>query len=191
MKPGSSIASTSIGWLFASPSPHGDAAVMLVRPGERICRDEAEDLCHATRRIFGADAVVDGAVSCQPSFTYPIGDAGVRIGDAAVAMDPLRGDGVGNAVRSAILAQACIGAGLTRRVLDHFVARQALLFVQHVKQTIDHYARCRHASIWRGEIEMMRRAIDLVAPLIRPEALRFTLRGRSLVASHTHGRFEL
>ncbi|MGH6841908.1 MAG: hypothetical protein ACREDV_07440, partial [Methylocella sp.] len=55
-----SIASTSVGWLFATPSPHGDAAVMLVRPGERICRDEAEDLCHATRRIFGADAVVDG-----------------------------------------------------------------------------------------------------------------------------------
>ncbi|MBG0792339.1 hypothetical protein IYY11_02555 [Methylocystis sp. H62] len=185
-----SIASTSVGWLFASPSPHGDAAVMLVRPGERQCRDQAEDLNHATHRIFGADAAVECVVGCQPNFTYPIGEGRLRIGDATVAMDPLRGDGVGNAVRSALLAQACIGAGLTPHALEHFVARQALLFVRHVKQTIDHYARCRHASIWRGEIEMMRQAIGLVVPLIRPAALRFTLCGRNLVASHPNGRSE-
>jgi flavin-dependent dehydrogenase len=100
----------------------------------------------------------------------------MTVGDSAFAVDPLRGDGVGFAIRGALLAQSVRGAIARERsagpYLTHYAARLRHAFCRHVDECVSHYERAWNASIWQGEIAKMRRSRRLVADV---PPLRFRL----------------
>lgn len=184
-KDGFAIASTSVGWLFTAVHPFGGFASMLVRPGSRTELDPTLDVSRALWEAFRRDLsnvldVMEPSLPCAPAFSYPLTDRGVLLGDAAVAIDPIRGDGVGYAARGALLAQAVLGAGFRRSALEHWVTRLAAVFVSHLGSAIKYYAMARHAEIWSAEIDAMERARARVACLVRLGAPELYLRGYQL-----------
>ena len=105
------------------------------------------------------------------------------VGDAALVLDPLRGDGVGFALRGALLAQAVLAAiarGDSRAVSTrHYAARLTQAFVSHLGGCAAHYRAARCAEIWRRDIAIMEARAAESVRRVRPLAL--ALHGRDLV----------
>lgn len=110
----------------------------------------------------GAEIVQVGtAVSCAPVLARDIVEPGfLRVGDAALTIDPLRGDGVGYAIRGAILAAATLNAAESASfeiapVLAYYRMRLERVFLEHVGNLCIHYRSVRYSQYWTSEIEMM------------------------------------
>jgi len=174
------------GWFFACPDPAGGTALMLVRPPEAGGND-AEALRTAVEEAWpGHSALAEprGAPrECAPQLGHlPASPGKLRVGDAALAIDPLRGDGFGYAARGALLAHAVIAAGdCAPAALRHYSGRLREVFRAHVLNCITHYADARNAAIWSGEIARMKLALELLG---RPAAAECELRGFDLRVSH-------
>jgi hypothetical protein len=155
------IAATPWGWLFAAARADGRVAVTFVCPGSDIADEAlgaAIDFCwpgHVREVEAGALAAAAPQFSLECAWTGRL-----LVGDAALALDPLRGDGVGFALRGAILAHA-----VTNRTTDaqerslwlaHYRERLRAAFASHVRHCVSHYERAAHNRIWRDEIAEMR-----------------------------------
>jgi 2-polyprenyl-6-methoxyphenol hydroxylase-like FAD-dependent oxidoreductase len=96
----------------------------------------------------------------------------LHVGDAALAVDPLRGDGVGQGLRCALLASAVLGAIDAGRPVAacfaHYRARLAHAFRAHVNACRAHYSAAWNFPLWTGEIAQM---ASLVATLPAPPVL--------------------
>jgi|GEM_PF-3290509 len=187
------IAATSAGWFFAAPHPIGGTAVLLVSPTAALCAVTGEDVVDrlaGTGIRTSASEVMELSKpkSIAPVLADPI-SSGKRlsVGDAAFALDPLRGDGIGFALRGALLAQAVlarIDAGLSSRAecLGYYNARLRRAFVSHVRGCREHYSVARHAEIWRHEVAEMNMVVTGGGAAARKE-LAFRMRGRDLVSA--------
>jgi flavin-dependent dehydrogenase len=187
------IATTSKGWLFAAPGFDKTLAVCFVQPGTEPMPDRYA-LTAALTEIFpqstnfeiescSLPAVVAPALNC-----VPIEGRKVYIGDAALAIDPLRGDGVGFALRGALLAQAAIAAAmdctLSPSIAIHYSGRLREVFYSHIANCIRHYAHAQNARLWRREIVAMRSAIERIPS--PPDKHEFRLVGMDLFRSDYH-----
>lgn len=184
------VTATALGWIFTAPHPRGGLAVLMVTPSAATAAatvgDVAARLALAGRDVPAADIVAIGrAEPVAPQFAAPLVEKNrVRVGDAALALDPLRGDGAGFALRGALLAQAVmsgIGEGGDRgQLAGHYDRRLREVFVSHLHGCSAHYRAARHAEIWRHDIA----AMDHLAARMEPAAggYEFRLDERDLVA---------
>jgi hypothetical protein len=187
------VATTSAGWFFAAPHPRGGTAMLLVSPTTALCavtgEDVVERLAETGIRTSAGDVMeLSKPKSIAPALAHPISSGkGLSVGDAAFALDPLRGDGIGFALRGALLAQAVlarIDAGLSSRAecLGYYNARLRRAFVSHVRGCREHYSVARHAEIWRHEVAEMNMVVTGGGAAAWKE-LAFRMQGRDLVSA--------
>src|SRR5581483_3691871 len=105
-----------------------------------------------------------GQFPASPRMADPLGEPGwLACGSAAMAFDPICGDGTGNAVREAILAAAVIRAAARgeseERLLAHYRARLIAAFRRHLELSLAFYRAGDGGAWWDGEIGAMERGI--------------------------------
>lgn len=178
------IACVPSGWLFAAADPGGGIALVLMSPfvvgaAQHTLQETVDYLWPGC----GSDVVVVGGYAAAPSFDPACAARGrISVGDAALALDPLRGDGVGFAARGGLLAQSVIAAiadGCDHNAcLDHYAGRLMSVFRAHLNACISHYAAAWNAYIWSYEIEQMSRCLRGLTPDRAPD---FRLERRDLI----------
>jgi len=177
------LRAADLGWVYVVPVASGGAVALAVAvpgtPHDEVVAAAGLVACGAP----GPEVRVAPGLALDPSGRLLVA------GDAQFAVDPLRGDGVGNAVRGALLASASVLAvadGVSAaKVSAHRVARAASAFVAHLDAAVEHYESARNARRWAGEIAAMRTARDAAMGIARqPTDLRLE-RGR-LVGWYPH-----
>jgi hypothetical protein len=184
------VACVPNGWLFAAADPANGIALVLISPFRAVGAMQHEALYAAVDYLWpgcvsGVLAVGENAVPAAPSLDPACAARGrISVGNAALALDPLRGDGVGFAARGALLAQSVVAAISEGRdcgaCVGHYAGRLAYVFKAHVRNCAFHYASAWNAGIWRAEMEQMSRCLGGQAP---DPASDFRLRGRDLIAT--------
>lgn len=183
------ITATHDGWIFTSPHPGGGLAVLIVAPSAMTMATTPDGIAKwlaRSGRTVSPDAIVEigRAEPVAPRLSAPLHVANrLIIGEGALALDPLRGDGTGFALRGSLLAQAVLAAidkGRDRaRCLAHYDKRLRSAFVSHLRGCGVHYRAARHTEIWRGEITAMERLATQLDP--GEERFEFRLEGVDLV----------
>jgi hypothetical protein len=153
------------GWLLAVGAP----AETLLGRSTVIAREIAE---------VGEKS---GEFPAYPRMCSPLGAPGwLACGTAAMAFDPICGDGTAHAIREAILATAVIRAvangGAPDDLLSHYEARLTAGFLRHLKLCGQFYAS-------GSELDAIHRGIQWADAKLRAHAsFRYQLRGFELEA---------
>jgi hypothetical protein len=108
-------------------------------------------------------------------------------GTAAMAFDPICGDGTAHAIREAILATAVIRAlangGPSDELLAHYDARLTAGFRRHLMLCRQFYLSGGTGALWKSELEAIDRGIQWSdAQLAKHAGFRYRLRGLELEA---------
>ena len=163
------IESVPGGWLFVIPQGLGRGALQAVFADEIV--DPAAQLGALLARSRFMSALIEEIVGEPAGFAAmprlamtPCVSRSIDVGDAAVALDPLSGNGVGSGLRSAILAAAVLDAArrdaMPQACFDHYAQRLRKTMRSHVQSCVEFYGRAAHADGWRAEIGMMIEALN-------------------------------
>jgi hypothetical protein len=156
------IESLESGWLFMIPAPGAHSGWLLAVGGP------VESLLDRSRLIA---AQITGPVRAAgqfpafPRISDPLCQPGwLACGTTAMSFDPLCGDGVGHAVREAILASAVIRAALsgrerTEELLDHYRARLLAGFYRHLQLCREFYTRGHSGPWWDQELDHLSKGL--------------------------------
>lgn len=170
------VESVGDGWLFFAPVSDGTGLLQGMLPS----RPELPD--RALRRMLDQSHWVRGLVrkpwrandrirlfAAAPYLNSGLAGRGrLLLGSAAMAVDPVCGDGVGYGVRSAILA-----AGLAQAVehgkdfeicASHFRARLAKAMRAHLSACVKYYGQAGFSPAWKTEINRCTATTDRLAP---------------------------
>lgn len=180
------------GWLLIAPLENRRALVQLMIPdvpADPPRRRLAEAVAAASLARAAVAGLSSAVAVCEafPARCDPWPhERTLRIGEAALAFDPICGDGLGQALRSAILAAAAIEAiegGEDRSGVRAFVRhRFGLAFLAHLDTCAGFYASLTPAASWTTELRAMREeAAMLGQELPAPGRLRYRLIGSRLV----------
>ncbi|HTW64505.1 MAG TPA: hypothetical protein VME17_07815 [Bryobacteraceae bacterium] len=173
------IESLDDGWLFLTPN-------WLLAVGA-----PAENLLGRSRMVA---AEIDqcgparGAFPAYPRIALPLGAPGwLACGTAAMAFDPICGDGTAHAIREAILASAIIRAVAAGESIDellaHYEARLTAGFRRHLAFCRQFYVSGGTGAFWKSELEATDRGIEwCTAALAKHATFRYQLRGLELEA---------
>jgi 2-polyprenyl-6-methoxyphenol hydroxylase-like FAD-dependent oxidoreductase len=172
------------GWLFLFPV-HGASACLISVGGP------PPSLIAQSRLIA---AQIEASITSAAEFpAYPrilselCGSGWLACGTAAVAFDPLCGEGVANAVREAILASAVIRAAVpgsdVESLLAHYNARLMSGFLRHLQMCRHYYSAGGTGPFWTSELQLLQLGIEwLTERLYPPPSPRYRLVGFELVA---------
>jgi hypothetical protein len=172
------------GWLFLFPVREASACLISVG-------GSAPSLIAQSRLIA---AQVEAPITSAAEFpAYPrilselCGSGWLACGTAAVAFDPLCGEGVANAVREAILASAVIRAAEqgsnVESLLAHYRARLMSGFLRHLQMCHHYYSTGGTGPFWSSELQLLQLGIEWISESLRPPASpRYRLVGFELVA---------
>ena len=173
------IESLDDGWLFLTPgwllSVGASAEVLLDR--SRLVAAQIAD-CGQPSGTFPAYARITSPL-CGPGW--------LACGTAAMAFDPICGDGTAHAIREAILASAVIRAldngGSPGDLLSHYEARLTAGFQRHLTLCRQFYRSGGTAELWRSESEAIERGMEWCnAALAKRTKFHYQLRGFELEA---------
>jgi hypothetical protein len=186
------VAATAGGWLFGCPHPDGGFALVVVQPPPCDAGGAADALQAAVDTVWpGCGERVEprgGPQPCAPLLAHPPAPRSVlRVGDAALALDALRGDGFGYAIRGALLAQAAIVAEDPPAARRHYWGRLREVFRAHLRNCIGHYRAAWNAALWTDELARMTAAMDSLGPAYVAEQ---HLHGRDLRAARPLSQHE-
>ena len=166
------IESLEDGWLFLTP---GWLLAVGARPEALL----------ANSRVIAREIAETGSRSGEfPAYariTSPLCATGwLACGTAAMAFDPICGDGTAHAIREAILASAVIRAvvngGAPEELLAHYTARLTAGFQRHLR-----LCRQFYGPLWSSELEAIDRGIQWCSgALANHTAFRYQLRGFEL-----------
>ena len=184
------IETTSTGWLFLVPSGAGRAMVqaMVAAVGIdptaqlRAILAEAPTIRH---QLIGEPATAS-VFDAAPSLGERRSRRGwIAVGDEAMSLDPLCGDGAGSAARGAILAAAVIediAGGLPAEVgLAHYRARLETALAHHLRACRRFYGAAGFDASWDSELRATARWLAVVeAQLAQWPGFGFGLRGLRL-----------
>jgi len=178
------IESIRDGWLFLIANAPGSGWLLSVglRPHElldqsRLIREQIAE-CQPAAAQFAA----------SPRIVEPLGGPGwIACGTAAMAFDPLCGDGTAHAIREAILASAVIGAAARGddpvQLLAHYEARLTAGFRRHLAHCLQYYASGCGGPWWESEAESVAQGLDWCGRrLSRHPTFRYRLDGFELKA---------
>jgi len=173
------IESLDEGWLFLCSG----WLLSVGAPPERLL----------TRSVVVAREIISiaegaGEFPAYARISSPLGASGwLACGSAAMALDPICGDGTAYAIREAILASAVIRGlakgGSTDELLEHYEARLTAGFQRHLTHCRQFYLRGGTSSLWRSELDAIDRGIKWCdAKLSAHAGFRYQLRGFELEA---------
>lgn len=173
------IESLEAGWLFLTPGwllAVGAPAETLLDESRVVAAQIAR--CGAVRATFPAYARIASPLA---------GDGWLASGTAAMAFDPICGDGTAHAIREAILASAVVRAiangGSTPDLLAHYQARLTAGFERHLLLCREFYRTGGNGPLWQSELEAIDRGIGWCkAALAKHAGFRYQLRGLELEA---------
>ena len=179
------------GWVFLAPLGRDKAllqAMLPAVPKEPLIA--ITDLLAQTQMIRTQVADASGPASvfiASPQITDPLWGSGwITVGDAAISLDPLCGDGTGYAIRGVILATSILNglaSGLLRSdCLHHYSLRLHKAFFSHLRECMSYYSIVFSSLAWKTEIERMKNAFsnDKYHPA-DIESFRYGLKGFELV----------
>jgi hypothetical protein len=183
------IETTPEGWVFLAPTGRSTGVVQAMVPAPPANPDaQLARMVAQTREVHGRLAAITGAArvfDAAPSLALPLARAGwIAVGDAACSFDPLCGDGVGYAVRGAILACAVIAGsdvGRAERV-DHYQARLITALAHHLRACRGYYRGAELDASWASEQRATDEGLATLQGRLRawPE-FQLALRGFDLV----------
>jgi hypothetical protein len=179
------IESVADGWLFLLPHSFGRGALLAVGAEtpqllaqSRLVAARIETLAEAGRRF-----------PCSPRVLLPLcGSGWLACGSAATVFDPVCGEGVGNAVREAILAAATIRflhssmvqSDVDREsLLSNYTARLESGFVRHLALARHFYESGRAGPWWDNELALFSVAASVLKPQPK-RAIHYRLTGFEL-----------
>ncbi len=154
------------GWVACVPTNSTDGMLFACAPATTATPEEALDgLVAGTRAVRQAIAAVTGpcaVLEAAPRLRYPPhnGATTVFVGDAAIAFDPVSGDGAGVALRTAHLAASLAEAfvrGTKLEALHSFYSyRLARAMSVHIHGLLSLYAEPAFHLAWTNELAAMR-----------------------------------
>jgi hypothetical protein len=170
------------GWLFLLPSGNGEAWLLSVG-------GQAESLLASSRLVNDQIATLNaakGTFASHPRLMLPLCEPGwLACGSAALGFDPLCGDGVGNAVREAILASAVVRAALqggdASDLVGLYKSRLLAGLQRHLELCRDFYSSGSSGPWWERQLDDLQRGAAWCAQQVvsRPTS-RYRLDGFSL-----------
>jgi hypothetical protein len=155
------IESLRNGWLFLISSGAQSASLLAI--GASL-----EELL-AESRLISKQVEAPGPAGfkfpAHPRIHTPLsGSNWIACGTAALGFDPICGEGVGNAVREAVLASAVVRAILrgsdASAVLSHYSARLSAGFLRHIESCASFYESGGSSSWWQSEWKELQRGIE-------------------------------
>ncbi len=168
------------GWLFLVPG-------WLIAVGAAPAALLAESRLIAPR--VTRSAAQPAEFPAYPRIADPLCAPGwLACGSAAMAFDPICGDGTGNAVREAVLASAVVRAALRGEpagpLLAHYRTRLIAGFRRHLELALQFYRTGGASPWWREEAAALERgAAWCAAQLAAAPPYRYRLEGFELSAS--------
>jgi hypothetical protein len=155
------IESMEDGWLFLIANAPGQGWLLSVglRPQELL------DQSRLIRQQIAGRQPSAVQFAASPRIVAPLGEPGwIACGTAAMAFDPLCGDGTAHAVREAILASAVIGAAVRGDnpvpLLAHYEARLTAGFSRHLSHCLEYYSSGFGGPWWESETEFLTQGLD-------------------------------
>ena len=150
------------GWLFLIES--GPSAGWLLAVGNTLhsllCRSAV-----IQKRIKSC-GTASGDIPVYPRFSAPLCDLRwLSCGSAAMAFDPICGDGTAHAIREAILVAAVIRAAAKdgadiRGLLSHYETRLLAAFRRHLAMCLEFYSRGGHGTWWDEECAALKSGLQ-------------------------------
>jgi hypothetical protein len=150
------IESLESGWLFLIPNSPGSAFVLAVG-------DRAESMIDSSRLIakqIAERGESSGEFPAHPRILSSLcGDRWLACGTAAMAFDPICGDGTSHAVREAVLAAAIIQAAANgespEELRSHYETRLLAGFGRHLALCSQFYKTGYHGAWWERELKSL------------------------------------
>ncbi len=173
------------GWLFLIP--RAGAGTWLLAVGST-----PERLLESSRVIGPRVELLthrSGEFAACPRIISPLGGTDwLACGTAAMAFDPVCGDGTAHAVREAILAAAAIRAAAADRanaeaIVAHYSARLTAGFMRHLQLCREFYRSGGTGPWWTQELEALETGLAWCeSAALRHGKFRYRLDGFDLVA---------
>jgi len=150
------VESTPNGWWYSAPVPEGGAVALWLtdadEPTARAQRAEVWESCltaapHTRARL--AELTPTGAgrsfAATPAATTWACADDWLPVGDAAIAFDPISGNGLAFALRSALEAAVVFGAARGGRGewFERYRAGVRDVYLQHLTRRAELYAAVR------------------------------------------------
>jgi hypothetical protein len=151
------IESLEAGWLFLLPG-------WLLAVGGDV--DEMLAASHLIAPRIAERSAAGPAWPAHPRIAASLcGEGWLACGTAAMAFDPICGDGVGNAVREGILAGAVVRSSDDPAALrQHYTARLTAAFRRHLELCREYYRTGGNSPWWRAELAALERGISWCGP---------------------------
>jgi len=155
------IESLECGWLFLIPANANTGWLLSVGAADDTLLADSGLIAREIDSFDGAS----GQFPAYPRIADPLcGTGWLACGSAALAFDPLCGDGTGNAVREAILAAAVIRAVAQGAdcdgVLLHYRSRLVAGFAKHLGLCRQFYASGHGGPWWDAELESVDKGLE-------------------------------
>jgi hypothetical protein len=173
------IESIEDGWLFLTPHwllAVGAPATTLLEQSRVVAPQIAQ--CGQASAQFPAFARIASPL-CAPGW--------LACGTAALAFDPICGDGTAHSIREAILAAAVIRAladgDPANDLLSHYSARLTAGFHRHLTLCRQFYLSGGTGELWRSELEAIDHGLAYCQRILaNHKTFRYQLRGLELEA---------
>lgn len=167
------VESIPSGWLFLIPASEQSAYLLAVGASP-------EELILSSRLIaprIGPLGDVLGSFPTHPRLYWPLcGPGWLACGSAAMAFDPLCGDGTAQAVREAILAAAVLQeiqkGGDPAPLLSHYQARLAAGMSRHLMMCSEFYRTGGSSQWWTTAVQSLQQGAQWCATKLEGEAGR-------------------
>jgi len=173
------IESLEDGWLFLTPG----WLLAVGAPSENLLSQS---------RVVAAEIAgcgpTNGTFPAYARIASPLAASGwLACGTAAMAFDPICGDGTAHAIREAILATAVLravaGGGSLSELLSHYEARLTAGFRRHLALCRGFYSSGGKGPLWQSELQAIDRGIQWCdSALTNHASFRYQLRGFELEA---------
>ena len=176
------IESLEDGWLFLMPDTPGSGWLIAVG-GPLDAHLGSSRMVAAQVKQLGGPA---REFPSYPRIAWPLcGKDWLACGTAALAFDPLCGDGTGHAIREAILAAAVVGAAArgahVNELLTHYQTRLVAGFKRHLAVCREFYQSGGVGPWWEFALESIQEGLTWCDEQLRSAgAFHYRLRGLEL-----------
>jgi hypothetical protein len=169
------IESLPNGWLFLIPNSESGGWLLSVGTADLT---ESRLIAPQIRELGSAK----GEFAAFPRMMNPLcGPGWLSCGSAAMAFDPVCGDGTANAIREAILASAVIHAvsdgGDQDGLFRHYESRLLAGFQRHLAMSVGFYQSGGSGEWWQSELAALRRGLEWCG---KPTEFHYRLNGFAL-----------
>jgi hypothetical protein len=176
------VESTPAGWLFLLTTGPGAGSLLSVGGLAESLLAVSTLIAPKIRQVHPIAAEIPAYPRILEELCAP---GWLACGSAAIAFDPLCGEGAGNAAREAILACAAIRAIFagesTQDVLTEYAMRLRLGFLRHLENCREFYTQDSATDFWRAELEQLEEGLAWMrARLATAARPKFRLRNFSL-----------